>query len=528
MRRRLAGVLASLFLVSTLLTGCGVINSIGRGQTAGEKTVIFARGADSISLDPALIEDGESAKVVANVFDTLVRYREGSTEVEPSLATEWSTSDDEKEWTFKLRKGVKFHDGTPFNAEAVKFNVERQLPPNQTAEMPYSEFTLGMVDKVVAVDESTVKFVLKNPYAPFLLNLAMSLSVPMGSPEAIKKMGKDFGANPVGTGPFVFESWEKDARITLKANQDYWDGKPKVDKLIFEVVKENSVRANKLIAGEADIIDGIDPDDVERLKGDAKLNVSTAPGMNINYMGMRADRKPFNDPKVRQAISMAINREEIINSLYKGNAVLANGPLPSVLFGYVKELQPYPYDPAKAKELLKEAGYDNNLSFELNSYSDERPYNPIGGDNLARAIQGYLKEAGVTVNITSAAWKEHKENVKNGKGEAYLCGWIGDNGDPDNFLYALLHSNQIGNGRLNDAMYNNPKYDELLLKAQQSSSNKERIKNYTEAQQILVKDAPWVFISNSLDMTASNKSISGFSIHPTGVYFLRTLDKTTK
>ncbi|HWQ41624.1 MAG TPA: ABC transporter substrate-binding protein [Desulfosporosinus sp.] len=527
MRRRWAGVLVSLFLVSTLLAGCGGTTT-GTGTTAGEKTVVFARGADSISLDPVMIEDGESAKVVANIFDTLVRYKEGSTEVEPSLATEWTTSTDGKEWTFKLRKGVKFTDGTPFNAEAVKFNVERQLPPNPTADMPYADFTLGMVDKVVAVDENTVKFILKTPYAPFLLNLAMSLSAPIGSPTAIKKFGKDFGSNPVGTGPFVFAGWEKDSKITLTANKDYWDGKPKIDKLIFEVVKENSVRANKLMAGEADIIDGIDPNDVERLKGDAKLNFSTSPGMNINYMGLRADRKPFNDPKVREAISMAINREEMVKSLYKGNAVVANGPLPSILFGYDKDLKPYAYDPVKAKQLLKEAGYDNNLSFELISYPNPRPYNVVGGDSLATAIQGYLKQVGVTVNITSAAWKEHKENVKNGKAEAFLYGWTGDNGDPDNFLYALLHSSQIGNGRLNDAKYNNPEYDALLMKAQQSSDKSERIKDYTAAQEILVKDAPWVFISSSMDMAAASKSISGFKIHPTGVYFLRTLDKVTK
>lgn len=525
MRRRWAGVLAGFFLVSTLLTGCGGGTTTTGGKTGGEKTVIFARGADSISLDPIMIEDGESAKVVANVYDTLVRYKEGSTEVEPALATEWTTSADGKEWTFKLRKGVKFHDGTPFNAEAVKFNIERQLPPNQTADMPYADFTFGMIDKVVAVDENTVKFDLKTPYAPFLLNLAMSLSAPMASPEAVKKYGKDFGMHPVGTGPFVFDSWEKDSKISLKANPDYWDGKPKVDKLIFEVVKENSVRANKLMAGEADIIDGIDPNDVERLKGDANLNFMTSPGMNINYMAMRTDRKPFDNPKVREAISRAINRDELVKNLYKGNALVANGPLPPILFGFDKDLKPYPYDPEKAKQLLKEAGYDNNLSFELLSYPNPRPYNAVGGDSLATAIQGYLKQVGVNMKITSANWKEHKDNVKNGKAEAYLYGWTGDNGDPDNFLFALLHSSQIGKGRLNDAKYKNPTFDDLLMKAQQSSDKNERLKDYTAAQEILVKDAPWVFISHSMDMAAARKNISGFKIHPTGVYFLRTLVK---
>lgn len=525
MRRKVASVLAFLLAVSTFLTGCGGITAAGKSQTPGD-TLVVARGADSLSLDPALIEDIESAKVVANVFDTLVRYKEGSTEVEPALATAWSTSEDGKEWTFKLRQGVKFHDGTPFNAEAVKFNIDRQLSPNPTAEMPYARFTLGVVDKVMVIDDYTLKLILKTPYAPLLFNLAMPFSAPIGSPEAIKKLGKDFGAHPVGTGPYIFVNWEKEAKITLKANPDYWDGKPKTDKLVFEVVKEKSVRADKLIAGEADIIDGVAPEDIERLKGNQNLNVTLFPGINISYLGMRTDRKPFDDPKVRQALSMAINREELVNALYKGNAVVANGPLPSTLWGYDKSIQPYAYDPAKAKELLREAGYDDNLSFELMTYSDSRPYNPIGGDNLAAAIQGYLKEVGITVNITSEPWQEYKQDLRDEKGEAYLYGWTGDNGDPDNFLYVLLHSSQISG--LNYSQYKNPQYDELLEKAQQSSNIEERIRDYSAAQQILVKDAPWLFIGSSMYIAAANKKISSFTIHPTGIYVLKAVAKTAK
>jgi len=524
MKKRIALIVAAMMLVSTMLAGCGGTTTTGSSSAGKEKVLIYARGADSMSLDPIMIEDGESAKVVANIYDTLVRYKQGSTEVEPALATDWTTSADGKEWTFHLRKGVKFHDGTPFNAEAVKFNIERQLPPNQTAEMPYADFTFGMIDKVTVVDDYTVKFNLKYPYAPFLLNLAMSLSAPMASPDAVKKYGKDFGQHPVGTGPFVFDSWEKDAQITLKANKDYWDGAPKVDKLIFQVVKENSVRANKLLAGEVDIIDGIDPNDVDRVKSDPNVNFVTSPGMNINYMGLRTDRKPFNDPRVRQAVSMAINRDELVKNLYKGNAVVANGPLPPILFGYDKDLKPYGYDPEKAKELLKEAGVPN-LSFELMSYPNPRPYNAVGGDSLATAIQGYLAKIGVTVKITSANWKEHKDNVRNGKGDAYLYGWIGDNGDPDNFLFALLHSSQIGQGRLNDSGYKNAQFDDLLMKAQQTSNKDERLKYYTQAQEILVKDAPWVFISHSMDMAATRKNVTNFSLHPTGVVFLRGTGK---
>lgn len=247
--------------------------------------------------------------------------------------------------------------------------------------------------------------------------------------------------------------------------------------------------------------------------------------MNINYMGLRTDRKPFNDPRVREAVSRAINREELVKSLYKDQALVANGPLPPNLLGYDKDLKPYPYDVEKAKQLLKDAGYADGLSIEMLSYPNPRPYNSVGGDTLATAIQGYLQKVGITVKITSAAWKEHKDNVKNGKAEAYLFGWVGDNGDPDNFLYSLLHSSQIGKGRLNDAKYTNTQFDDLLLKAQQVSTMDDRVKLYKQAQEILVADAPWVFISHGKDMAAMGAGVSGYKLHPTALVRLKDVVK---
>lgn len=338
-------------------TGWVNLQTVDKEGVKGEKVLIYARGADSVKLDPALVTDGESAKVMNNIYDNLVRYKPGSTDVEPALAESWKVSEDGKVWTFYLRKNVKFHDGTPFNAEAVKFNIERQLPPKATKDMAYADFTYGMIEKVEVVDDYTVKITLKYPYAPFLANLAMGLSAPMISPTAAKKYGENYSQNPVGTGPFMFVKWDKEQQIVLKANKSYWGGAPKVDRVIFKVVKENAVRANELLAGSVDMIDGVDPNDVPRLQKDSNVTILTAPGMNINYLGLRTDKKPFDDPRIRQAISMAINREAIVKSLYQDKAILANGPLPPNLFGYVKDLKPYPYDPEKAKALLKEAGY---------------------------------------------------------------------------------------------------------------------------------------------------------------------------
>jgi len=339
-------------------TGSIFLQNVDKEVPAGQqKVLVYARGADSLSLDPALIDDGESAKVIENIYDTLVTFEPGTTKIKPALATDWKISDDGLVYTFYLRKGVKFHDGTPFNADAVVASIGRQVGQNATADMPYASFTFGDVDKVEKVDDYTVKITLKEPNAPFLLNLAMGPAAPIVSPTALKKYGADFGHHPVGTGPFIFEKWDPDQQIVLKANPNYWGGKPKVDEVIFKVTKDNTVRAQELLAGSVDIIDGIDPADVDSLKNSPDINFLSGPGMNINYLAFRVDRPPFDNPKVRQAVSMAIDRQAIVDSLYKGIAVVANGPLPPGMLGYDPNLKPYEYNPAEAKKLLAEAGY---------------------------------------------------------------------------------------------------------------------------------------------------------------------------
>ncbi|KKM08836.1 ABC transporter substrate-binding protein [Clostridiales bacterium PH28_bin88] len=516
--------LAVLLLVTLALAGCGGGKTTdGQASKPAEKILVYARGADPRGLDPAYVDDGESAKVIVNIYENLVQYKPNSTDIEPGLATEWSSSEDGKVWTFKLRQGVKFHDGTPFNAQAVKFSVERQLPPNLNDDMPYATFTFGPVDKVEAADEYTVKFYLKEPYAPFLANLAMSLSAPIVSPAAVQKFGADFNQNPVGTGPFKFVKWEKDQQIVLEANKDYWGEKPKVDKVVFKVTKENSVRASELISGAVDIIDGVDPNDVKKLE-DSGLKVLKAPGMNINYMGFFTHKKPFNDPKLRQAVSMAVNRKDLVDFLYQGMAKLANGPLPDFMPGYAADLKPYEYNPEDAKKLMAEAGYPNGMKVKMITYVNPRPYNAVGGEKLAAAIQADLLKIGIQTEIVPYQWVEYKQAVKQGEGDLFFYGWIGDNGDPDNFLYALLSSFEI-ESTLNSAKYSNKQVDDLLVQAQRTSKPEERNKLYHQAQEIILQDAPWVFISHGVDMAATTKNISGYQLHPTGVYPLKGVTK---
>ncbi|WP_097026799.1 ABC transporter substrate-binding protein [Clostridium peptidivorans] len=521
-RRVLALLITSMVITTTLLAGCGGGNKQATsGNATAPKTLIYAQGSDPRGLDPAYVDDGESAKIIVNVYEGLLQYKEGSTEVEPCLATEWKISNDGKEYTFKLRQGVKFHDGTPFNADAVKFNIERQIPPQVKDDMPYASFTFGPVQKVEKVDEYTVKVILKESYTPFLANLAMSLAAPMASPDAIKKNNGNLNENPVGTGPFKFVSWKKGEAVTLEKNNEYWGEKAKSDKVVFKFTKENSVRASELMTGAVDIIDGVDPNDIKKLT-DSKMQLFNEKGMNINYMAFNTSRAPFNDVKLRQAISYAIDREELVKYLYQGFSDIAYTSMPSFIPGFNDKLKSYQYNPEKSKELLKAAGKEN-LQVKMITYSNPRPYNPVNGQKLAEAIQNYLSKVGIKATIDVYPWKEYKEKIAQGEGDILFYGWNGDNGDADNFL-SLFDSKEI-KSTLNAARYNNPKVDELLVKGRKTPNGEERNNIYKEIQKIVDEDAVWLPISYAKSMAAYSPKVKNFELHPTGVVFLKDVEK---
>jgi len=343
-------------------------------EVTGKKEFIFGRGGDSVLLDPARIEDGASGQVINQVYEGLYTYKAGSTDVIPQLADALPTiSADGKVYTIKLKTGIKFHDGTPFNAAAVKFSIER-LMTGKIEDMPYADFTFGVVSKIDAPNDSTVVITLEEPSAPFLANLAMGIAAPIVSPAAVQKYGDKFGENPVGTGPFLLKSWAKDQQIVLERNPDYWnkEATPKVDKVIFKVIKESSVRADAVIKGEVDAIDGIAPADVKRLKDGAKL--LEAEGMNISYLGFRVDRPPFDNKDLRKAITMLINREAMVKGLYGDTATMAHTYVPPFMQKSMESLmagqQGYTpsgkvpavgmalsYNPTEAKKLMTTLGY---------------------------------------------------------------------------------------------------------------------------------------------------------------------------
>ncbi|MGC5328472.1 ABC transporter substrate-binding protein [Brevibacillus sp. SYSU BS000544] len=543
----LGTALTSAVAVSMVLTGCGgsqpaqkpaetpaqTTQPAAEPAKAGPKKLIYARGGDSVSLDPIAVTDGESFRVTDNVLETLVKYKENNTEVVPGLAESWEIAPDGKTYTFKLRQGVKFHDGTDFDAEAVVFNFERWMDPNnplhQKGKFEYYNDMFGglkgdeghVIDSVKAVDKQTVEFKLKRPVSPFLNNLGMS-TFAIASPTALKESKDKFGEKPVGTGPFKFIEWKREDSITLEKNPDYWNkGLPKLDQVVFKVIPDNSARLTALINGEVDVLEGMNPDDVQSVKENAELQLLTRPSMNVGYLGFNVEKKPLNDPKVRQALSHAINKAGIIEAFFAGMAQPATNLLPPSLWGYNDSIQDREYNLDKAKQLLAEAGYPNGFKLEFLAMPVARPYMP-NGQKIAEAIQQDLKKIGVETKIVSYEWATYLEKTKNGEMELFLLGWTGDNGDPDNFLGTLLNKNNIGGN--NRSRYASEEASKVLIAAQSEPDQAKRTELYKQAQEIIFKDAPLVPMIHSTPPLAAKKNVVGYVPHPTGSESLENVE----
>ncbi len=480
------------------------------------QVLVFGRGADSVSLDPGIVTDGESFKVTQNLFETLLNFGEQNTTIHPGLAKEWVVSDDGLTYTFTLQEGVKFHDGTDFNADAVIKNVNRWKGGTEDDFYYFNSMFKAegadIITDVKADGDYTVIFTLSRPQAPFLKNLAMS---PFGiaSPTAFEAAGDKFGDNPVGTGPFKFTDWKRNYSITIEKNPDYWQqGLPKLDKVIFRSMPDNSARLNALMAGDIDLADGINPSDGKSVEGNSALQLIERPSMNIGYLGLTSTRAPFDNKLVRQAVNYAINKQAIVDAFFEGRAQVAANPMPPSISGYNEAIEPYPYDPEKAKSLLAEAGYDGK-EIELWAMPVPRPYMPDGA-KVAEVIQKNLEDVGMKSKIVSFEWATYLDKAKNGEADAFMLGWTGDNGDADNFIYTLLDKDNIGSN--NYSYYSNDEVHDLLIKAQSETDENVRIDLYKKAQEIIHEDAPWVPLAHSTPLLAAKAGVKGFLPHPTG------------
>lgn len=495
-------------------------------------TIVFGRGGDSSTMDPAHATDGESFYGTTQVYDNLAQFKYGTTEIEPGLATSWDVSEDGLTYIFHLRQGVYFaptayfKKKVEFSADDVVFSFERQFKKDH----PYNkiggafEYWAAMdmdniIKSVEKIDKYTVKFTLKKPEAPFIANIAMDFASILCKEYAddLLKQGKadDINRLPVGTGPFIFEKWIKDDKIFYKANKDHWAGRPYIDRLILRVILNNSVRAAELKTGQIQIMDFPNPAEISSLKQDPKLQIIEQEGMNVGYMAINLTRPEYKNLKVRQALNYAINKKLIIDTIYEGLGRVADSPLPPNVWSFTEDIQKYNYNPQKAKDLLKEAGFEKGFKTKLWVLPVARSAIP-DGKKVGQAIQADLAKVGIDAEIVTYDWVTYLDRTKQLEHDLCLMIWTGDNGDPDNFLNVLLSKEGANVPATNFAAWVNDEFDSLIKKAKLTSDIKERTDLYMKAQQIFARELPWVTLANSVVVTPALKNIKGFKMDPVG------------
>jgi dipeptide transport system substrate-binding protein len=498
---------------------------------ASAKTLVYCSEGSPENFYPGINTTGTSFDVTEQIYDNLVNFERGGTKVVPALAEKWSISKDGLEYTFNLRKGVKWQSSktfTPsrdFNADDVLFMFERQWKEND----PYFKVTSSnhsyfgdmglpaLLKSVDKVDEYTVKLTLNSPEAPLLANLAMQFAgvqskeyaiamLKAGTPEKIDQ-------DPIGTGPFQLVQYQKDAIIRFKAFPQYWAGKAKIDDLIFSITPDASVRWAKLQKGECHVMPYPNPADLDAMRKDTNVVVQEQPGLNIGYLAYNTTKKPFDDVRVRKAINMAIDKKAIVSAVYLSTGVAAINPIPPGQWSYNKAIKDDAFNPAEAKKLLAAAGFPNGFTTDLWAMPVQRPYNP-NAKRIAELMQADLAKVGVKAEIKSFEWGEYRKRMQNGEHQMGMLGWTGDNGDPDNFLNTLLGCASAKSNGSNVAKFCYKPFDDLVLKAKQVTNPAERTKLYEKAQVIFKEQAPWFTIAHAVQISPVRKEVVDYKLSP--------------
>ncbi|MFK8033547.1 MAG: ABC transporter substrate-binding protein [Hyphomicrobiales bacterium] len=516
----------------TILIAAGLAAAL-MATTVQAKTLVYCSEGSPEGFDPALYTAGTTFDASSKpIYNRLVEFENGTTKVIPGLAETWKVSDDGLELTFNLRSGVKFHSNdvfTPsrdFNADDVVFTFERQLkednPWHKYTEGTAWEYFSGMdmpslIKEIVKVDDMTVKFVLNRPEAPIVANMAMDFASVFSKEYADKLQGMgsmtDLNQKPIGTGPFSFVAYQKDAVIRYAAHADYWDGKQPIDNLIFAITTDNSVRAQKLKAGECHVAAYPNPADIDALKADPNLTMLEQEGLNVGYLAYNTRVAPYDNAKVRKALNMAVNKQAILDTVFQGAGKAAKNPIPPTMWSYNEATVDDPYDPEAAKKILAEEGV-SGLKMKIWAMPVARPYNP-NARRMAEVLQDDFAKIDVEVEIVSYEWGEYLKLSKDlDRDGAVLLGWTGDNGDPDNFLAVLLSCSSVGGS--NRAQWCNKEFDDLTNQAKQVTDQAERTALYVKAQEVFKREAPWATIAHSVVFMPMSTKVTGYKMDPLG------------
>tara|TARA_B100000925_G_scaffold291208_1_gene278468 strand:+ start:872 stop:2449 length:1578 start_codon:yes stop_codon:yes gene_type:complete len=494
--------------------------------------VYCSEGSPS-AFNPQITTDGTSNNASAHpIYNRLVEFKRGSTEIEPGIAKSWDISKDGKVFTFNLRDDISFHQTKYFspsrklNSDDVIFSFNRQLKKDHPYHLvnggsyQYWE-SMGMSELLRSIEktgEHQIKITLNEPNAPFLANLAMSfmsiLSKEYADTLVTKGEKERIDHYPVGTGPYIFKKYKKDTLIRYNVNKNYFKGAPKIKKLVFSITPDASVRYQKLKTGECHLMIEPNPSDLESMRKNKDLMVQEASGLNVAYLAMNTTKKPFNDVRVRKAINLALNKDAYINAIYRGNAISAKNPIPPTMWSYNQNIKQHSLNIKEAKNLLKQAGLEQGFETELWTLPVSRPYNPAG-KKMGEMMQADLAKIGIKIKLVTYDWPTYLSKSRNGEHSLIQLGWTGDNGDPDNFLHVLLGCQGVKAGS-NVALWCNKKFNELVEKARKVFAQKEREKLYKKAQEIFHKEVPWVPIVHSKVYRAMSKKVNGYTIDPLG------------
>ena len=503
---------------------------------AHAKTFVYCSEGSPEGFSPMLFTSGTTFDANRPIYDRLVNFKPGTTEVQPMLAESFDASEDGTTFTFHLRHNVKWQSNAnfkpthDFNADDVLFTFERQWkdsnPYHKIGTFEYfSDMSMPkLLKSIEKVDDYTIKMTLNIPNAPFLSDMAMDFSSIMSKEYAdtLMKMGKPelLDQDPIGTGAFELQQYQKDATIRYRAFAGYWGPKPKIDVLVFAITKDPAVRLAKLRANECQMAPFPAPADLPSIKADTSLKVMSQPGLNIGYLGLNVEHKPFDNRDVRVAVNMAIDKKAILDAVYQGSGIPAKNLIPPTMWSYNNSVEDYKYDPDAAKKLLAQAGYPNGFETTLWAMPVQRPYNP-DARRIGEMMQSDLAKVGIKAKIVSYEWGEYLKRTRNGEHDMAEIGWTGDNGDPDNFFDTLA---SCAAAKSSATRWCNKEYDDLVTKAATLSSQAERTKLYEAAQVVMHREAPYYLIAHSVVYLPMRANVTGYTMSPLGAHDFATVD----